>query len=115
MPRSHRPLHKADSDSRPRLPALHARIGPQGPTIRPGTRLVRLKGFLCACAALAACAAPASAAEPRWTMVRTPSLTVIGDQPAGTLRDVAIQIEQFRAVVAALKVAAEPERHAPVA
>ena len=102
MPRSHRPLHKADSDSRPRLPAVHARIGPQGPTIRPGTRLVRLKGFLCACAALAACAAPASAAEPRWTMVRTPSLTVIGDQPAGTLRDVAIQIEQFRAVVAGL-------------
>jgi tetratricopeptide (TPR) repeat protein len=62
----------------------------------------RVKSFLCACAALAACAAPASAAEPRWTMVRTPSLTVIGDQPAGTLRDVAIQIEQFRAVVAGL-------------
>jgi len=104
MPRFHRPLHKADSDSRPRLPALHARIGPQGPTIRSGRRLVRVKGFLCACAcaALAACAAPASAAEPRWTMVRTPSLTVIGDQPAGTLRDVAIQIEQFRAVVAGL-------------
>ena len=35
-------------------------------------------------------------------MVRTPNLTVIGDQSAATLRDVAIQIEQFRAVVAGL-------------
>ena len=62
----------------------------------------RVKSFLCACAVLASCAAPASAADPRWTMVRTPSLTVIGDQPAGTLRDIAVQIEQFRAVVAGL-------------
>src|SRR5262245_61941598 len=35
-------------------------------------------------------------------MVRTPTLTVIGDQSAGTLRDVAIQLEQFRTVVAGL-------------
>ena len=46
--------------------------------------------------------APAHAADPRWTMVRTPSLTVIGDQPAKTLRDVATQIEQFRTVLAGL-------------
>jgi hypothetical protein len=65
-------------------------------------RRARAKRFLCACVALAVCAAPVSAAEPRWTMVRTPSLTVIGDQSAATLRDVAIQIEQFRAVVAGL-------------
>jgi tetratricopeptide (TPR) repeat protein len=64
--------------------------------------VVTLKRFLCACAALALWTTPASAAEPRWTMVRTPSLTVIGDQSAKTLRDVAIQIEQFRAVVAGL-------------
>ena len=102
MPRNYLPLHTADGDARPRLAVVHARIRSQGRTICPGVRLARVKGFLCACAALAACVAPASAAEPRWTMVRTPSLTVIGDQSAGTLRDVAIQIEQFRAVVAGL-------------
>ncbi len=41
-------------------------------------------------------------AEQRWTTVRTPSLTVIGDQSPATLRDVAIQLEQFRTVVAGL-------------
>ena len=34
--------------------------------------------------------------------VRTPSLTVIGDQSPNTLRDVATQIEQLRSVVAGL-------------
>jgi tetratricopeptide (TPR) repeat protein len=57
--------------------------------------------FLLACAVLLALS-PRAVAEPRWTMVRTPSLTVIGDQSPGTLRDVAIQIEQFRSVVAGL-------------
>jgi tetratricopeptide (TPR) repeat protein len=63
-----------------------------------------VKRFLSACALGAAlsASASASAAEPRWTMVRTPSLTVIGDQSAGTLREVAIQIERFRSVVAGL-------------
>ena len=42
----------------------------------------------------------ATSAETRWTMVRTPTLTVIGDQPPAALRDVAIQLEQFRSVVA---------------
>ena len=65
-------------------------------------RVTTLKRFLWASAALATLTMPASAAEPRWTMVRTPSLTVIGDQSAKTLREVAIQIEQFRAVVAGL-------------
>jgi len=60
-----------------------------------------VKGFLLACAASLACSLSA-AAEPRWTMVRTPSLTVIGDQSPGRLRDVAIEIEQFRSVVAGL-------------
>jgi len=51
-------------------------------------------------AAFLVCVASAAAAEPRWTMVRTPTLTVIGDQSPATLRDVAIQLEQFRSVVA---------------
>jgi Flp pilus assembly protein TadD len=42
----------------------------------------------------------ATSAETRWTMVRTPTLTVIGDQSAAALRDVAVQLEQFRSVVA---------------
>jgi tetratricopeptide (TPR) repeat protein len=67
----------------------------------PG-RDVGVKRVLIACAALALLTLPASAADPRWTMVRTESLTVIGDQPARTLRDVAAKIEQFRAVVAGL-------------
>jgi len=55
-----------------------------------------------ACAVLATSTLPAKAADPRWTMVRTASLTVIGDQPPKTLRDVAIQIEQFRTVLTGL-------------
>jgi tetratricopeptide (TPR) repeat protein len=61
-----------------------------------------VKALLGAVVALFALALPVSAAEPRWTMVRTPSLTVIGDQSPNALRDVAIQIEQFRTVVAGL-------------
>jgi Flp pilus assembly protein TadD len=41
-------------------------------------------------------------AEPKWSMVRSGVLTVIGDQSPRTLRDVAIQIEQFRTVVGGL-------------
>src|SRR5262245_37065401 len=58
--------------------------------------------FFFAFAVLATSTLPATAADPRWTMVRTPSLTVIGDQPPKALRDVAIQIEQFRTVLAGL-------------
>lgn len=42
------------------------------------------------------------AAEPRWTMVQGATMTVVGDGPADTLRNVATQIEQFRAVVGGL-------------
>lgn len=66
-----------------------------------GTIAILVKGFLVALALLAL-TPPPLAAEPRWTMVRTPSLTVIGDQSPNALRDVAIQIEQFRSVVAGL-------------
>src|SRR5262245_55804890 len=58
--------------------------------------------FFLAFAVLAASTLPATAADPRWTMIRTPSLTVIGDQSPKTLRDIAIQIEQFRTVLASL-------------
>jgi Flp pilus assembly protein TadD len=44
----------------------------------------------------------ALAAQPRWTMIQGATVTVIGDAPAATLRDVATQIEQFRAVVGGL-------------
>jgi tetratricopeptide (TPR) repeat protein len=43
-----------------------------------------------------------ASAETRWTMVRTPGLTVLGDQSAGSLRRIATEMEQFRAVVGTL-------------
>jgi hypothetical protein len=49
---------------------------------------------------LAVSAAPAYA-QPRWTLVRSETLTVIGDH-AGTVRDVATELEQFREVVGQL-------------
>jgi tetratricopeptide (TPR) repeat protein len=52
-------------------------------------------------AVLALAGRPAAAAE-RWTMIPGRSLTVIGDQSPETLRDVATQIEQFRAVLGSL-------------
>jgi tetratricopeptide (TPR) repeat protein len=52
-------------------------------------------------AAACALATPVSA-DSRWMMIRTPTVTVIGDQSAGRLRDVANQIEQFRTVVGGL-------------
>jgi len=45
-------------------------------------------------------AAPASAQ--RWTMVTSETLTVIGDAPPRTLREVAVEIEQFREVVGSI-------------
>jgi tetratricopeptide (TPR) repeat protein len=42
------------------------------------------------------------AAEPRWTMIADRSMTVMGDQSADTLREIATQIQQFRAVVGGL-------------
>ena len=45
--------------------------------------------------------APA-AADSRWSLLNLGSMTIIGDQSPSTLRDVAIQIEQFRAVVGGL-------------
>ena len=44
----------------------------------------------------------ASAADGRWTLVRTHDLTVVGDQPADTLRDIASRLERFRIGVSGL-------------
>ena len=52
--------------------------------------------------AVSFCALRAAQAEPKWNLTRSGVLTVIGDQPAPVLRDIAIQIEQFRAVVGGL-------------
>jgi tetratricopeptide (TPR) repeat protein len=60
----------------------------------------RLSSTLAIAAALAA-SAPVHA-EPKWTMLRSGVLTVIGDQSPSTLRDIAVQIEQFRTVVGGL-------------
>ena len=51
---------------------------------------------------LAIAARPGAAADSKWTMVRRGTLTLIGDQSASTLNDIASQIEQFRTVVATL-------------
>ena len=45
-------------------------------------------------------AAPVSAA-PAWSILRTPTITVLGDVPPKNLREVADRMEQFRAVVGA--------------
>ena len=46
--------------------------------------------------------ADASAADGRWTLVRAHDLTVIGDQPVDTLRDIASRLERFRIGVSGL-------------
>jgi tetratricopeptide (TPR) repeat protein len=58
----------------------------------------------CTLILLAALAWPSvtHAADARWTMLQTPTMTVMGNQPGDVLRDVAIQIEQFRRVVGGL-------------
>lgn len=40
-----------------------------------------------------------SGAQPRWTLVETETLTVIGDESPRALRDLAIELEQFREVI----------------
>ena len=61
---------------------------------------------LLACALVLA-AGPASA-QTRWTIVRSATLTVVGDQSPRTLRRVAEEIEQFREVVGQLIGTARP-------
>src|SRR5438105_11286131 len=42
------------------------------------------------------------ASDRPWTIVRSPNLTLLGQQPAKTLRTIAFQLEQFRTVLGAL-------------
>ena len=55
---------------------------------------------LLACALVLAAAT--ASAQPRWTLVRSETLIVVGDQSPRTLRRVADEIEQFREVVGQL-------------
>jgi tetratricopeptide (TPR) repeat protein len=57
--------------------------------------------------------AAAAGAETRWTMVRSESMTVMGDQSANALRDVALELEQFRAVLGRLSSNGQPAPTAP--
>jgi Flp pilus assembly protein TadD len=61
-----------------------------------------LKGALLTACLLLRASQTALAAEPRWTIIQGATMTVVGDGPADRLRDVATQIEQFRAVVGGL-------------
>src|SRR5262245_2042703 len=47
-------------------------------------------------------ASPSSWADARWTVLSSGTLTIVGDQSPATLRDVALQIEQFSTVVGGL-------------
>ena len=64
-------------------------------------------------AAAVAFAAVGEGAEPRWTMVRSESMTLIGDQSSKALRDVALELEQFRAVLGRLSASGQPPASAP--
>jgi tetratricopeptide (TPR) repeat protein len=64
-------------------------------------------------ALLCGCAAAHAGAEPRWTVVRSESMTVMGDQSANTLRDVARELEQFRVVLGRLSANGQPAPTAP--
>jgi hypothetical protein len=70
-----------------------ATIDHQPMTLRRAVLLVPL---------LLAMACRLTSAGERWTMVRSQSITVIGDQSPGTLRDVAERIETFRAGIGTL-------------
>ena len=68
---------------------------------RSWSRVARLGFVLTIAALLTVSAAPASA-DSRWSLLTAGSLTIIGDQSPATLRDVALQIEQFQIVVGSL-------------
>ena len=57
---------------------------------------------LLALAVAAALAVTGRAADRPWTLLRGAHATIIGQQPAKALRSVALEIEQFRAVVGGL-------------
>jgi hypothetical protein len=60
---------------------------------------MRLRAALCALL-FAFATGLASAGSGRWLLVKGENLVVLGQQPAGELRDMAVLLEQFRAAVA---------------
>ena len=64
-------------------------------------RVVRLAVVFAVAALLTSTAAPASA-DSRWTLLTAGNITLIGDASPATLRDIALQIEQFQVVVGRL-------------
>ncbi|MGH9143823.1 MAG: DUF1570 domain-containing protein, partial [Vicinamibacterales bacterium] len=62
---------------------------------------------------LLACGAAEASGELRWNAVRTESMTVLGDQSVNTLREVASELEQFRAVLGRLSANGQPAHTAP--
>jgi len=64
-------------------------------------------------ALLCACVAGDARADSRWTMLHSESMTIVGDQPANALRDVALELEQFRAVIGRLSSNGQPAPTAP--
>ena len=54
-----------------------------------------------------------AAADTHWTAVRSASLTVLGDQSAKKLREVAVELEQFRSVLGRLSARGRPAPTAP--
>jgi hypothetical protein len=63
--------------------------------------------------AVTLCLVSTAGAEPRWIVVHSESMTVMGDQSANTLRDVALELEQFRAVLGLLSSNGKPAPTAP--
>ena len=59
-------------------------------------------GLVFTVAALLTVAAAPASADSRWTLLTAGNLTIIGDQSPATLRDIALQIEQFQVVVGGL-------------
>ena len=68
----------------------------------------RLRLQLAMIALLCGGAAIDARAASRWTAVQSGSMTVIGDQPATTLRAVALELEQFSAVLGRLSASRLP-------
>jgi len=61
-----------------------------------------MRRWLLAIVVAASIVSAGRASDRPWTIVHSPNLTLIGQQPAKTLRTIAVQIEQFRSVLGAL-------------
>ena len=105
---------------RPRRESLAARTRSQTPTAglyncgsMPRGRIRRLVATLLATLIATVIASAPLAADHPWTEIRGADVVVFGQQSPRTLRDVAVQIEQFRAVVGQLIVGARQPQSLP--